>query len=194
MRGPQRLDAWGRWHVTRTSGNFPTMLFFQRETWYVFRRRLPRKSVCDLSSRWIPIGNELLSARVCVSILRIGFWRILKIEQFRKTPGRDKYNWSWDQTKLFVIKWPKESKRHGFSQVKWMRQSPPQRGAIRCLNRGTIIPSLKMWLDDTFSFIMESQHILYPWALGTWSTPISLALKRTPSPWKREAVGGNVAP
>lgn len=35
----------------------------------------------------------------------------------------------------------------------------------------------------TFSFIMESWHILSPLASGTSSMPISLALYLTPSPW-----------
>lgn len=41
-------------------------------------------------------------------------------------------------------------------------------------------------MSTTLSFIMESQHILSPWASGTGSTPISLALYRTPTPLKRE--------
>lgn len=41
-------------------------------------------------------------------------------------------------------------------------------------------------MTTTLSFIMESQHILSPWASGTGSTPISLALYRTPTPLKRE--------
>lgn len=101
---------------------------------------------------------------------------LIVMETFLKAPPAGQ---SWYQTVCTVI-FKYAPKYMGVHQAEGSCSSP----FSSC---GILKPMFfPVTMTTTLSFIMESQHILSPWASGTGSTPISLALYRTPTPLKRE--------